>query len=83
LEGVDRSIRRRPGGSVVVAVRRNGRPVAAVQSDVIEGVIAANDLHGAAADRFRRLAWLALEERGSAPALRATMELEPAPARVA
>jgi len=57
LDGVDRSIRRRPNGTVVVAVRRAGRPLAAIQSDVIDGVVAANALHGAAADKFRHAAW--------------------------
>lgn len=57
LDGVDRSIRRRPNGNVVVAVRRAGRPLAAIQSDVIDGVVAANGLTGGAADRFRHAAW--------------------------
>lgn len=57
LADVDRSIRRRPNGTVVVAVRRSGRPLAAVQADVIEGVVAANRLSGASADRFRHEAW--------------------------
>lgn len=57
LDGVDRSIRRRPNGTVVVAVRRAGRPLAAIQSDVIDGVVAANALTGSAADKFRHAAW--------------------------
>ena len=61
LAGVDRSIRRRPNGTVVVAVRRAGRPLAAIQSDVIDGVVAANELRAAQADRFRRAAWAQLE----------------------
>jgi hypothetical protein len=61
LDGVDRSIRRRPNGTVVVAVRRAGRPLAAIRSDVIDGVVAANELNGAAADRFRHAAWAQLE----------------------
>lgn len=83
LEGVDRSIRRRPNGTVVVAVRRHGRPLAAVQADVIEGVIAANRLTGESADQFRHAAWerLAGGSEGSG-AVRATME-RPPPARVA
>jgi hypothetical protein len=74
LAGVDRTIRRRASGSVVVAVRRDGRPLAAIQADVIEGVVAANDLSGHRADRFRHAAWAALadgperERRGPAPA---------------
>lgn len=61
LADVDRSIRRRPNGQVVVAVRRTGRPLAAVRADIIEGVVAANDLTGATADRFRHAAWAGLE----------------------
>jgi hypothetical protein len=82
LEGFDRTIRRRAAGTVVVAVRRDGRPVAAVQADVIEGVIAANGLTGESADRFRHAAWAALDGAGTGGARRATMEPEP-PARVA
>ena len=61
LDGVDRSIRRRPNGTVVVAVRRAGRPLAAIQSDVIDGVVTANELRGEQADGFRRAAWAQLE----------------------
>jgi hypothetical protein len=74
LAGVDRSIRRRPNGTVVVAVRRGGRPLAAIQSDVIDGVVAASELGATQADRFRRAAWAQLEgttgrttTRGGAP----------------
>jgi hypothetical protein len=81
LDGIDRSIRRRRG-TVVVAVRREGRPLAAVQADVIEGVVAANDLSGADADRFRHEAWAVLRGSEAPPPRRATMEPEP-PARVA
>lgn len=83
LEGIDRSIRRRPNGTVVVAVRRDGRPLAAVQADVIEGVVAANGLTGESADQFRHAAWERLAGGGgSSCAPRATME-RPPPARVA
>lgn len=61
IEGVDRTIRR-GRNSAVVAVRRQGRPLAAVQADVIEGVVAANGLEGVRADRFRRAAWNRLEQ---------------------
>lgn len=61
LDGVDRTIRRRADGQVVVAVRRTGRPLAAVRADVIDGVVAANSLRGGEADRFRNAAWAALE----------------------
>ena len=42
--GVDRTIRRLPAATPVVSVRLAGRPAAAVQSDVIEGVVV--DLRG-------------------------------------
>lgn len=45
----------------MVAIRREDRPFAAIQGDVIEGVVAANQLRGEPADHFRRLAWTALE----------------------
>jgi hypothetical protein len=82
LEGVDRSIRRGPNGTVVVAVRRGDRPLGAVQADIIEGVVAANHLDGESADRFRRAAWAALEGAGAPRPPRATMDRVP-PARVA
>jgi hypothetical protein len=83
LEGVDRSIRRRPNGTVVVAVRRVDRPLAAVQADVIEGVLAANGVVGEPADRFRHAAWERLVGgSGATGARRGTMEPTP-PARVA
>jgi hypothetical protein len=79
---VDRSIRRRPNGTVVVAVRRTGRPLAAVRADVIEGVVAANQLVGEPADRFRHAAWACLEDDGSTRQ-RTTAPPVGAPARVA
>lgn len=83
LDGVDRSIRRRPNGTVVVAVRRTGRPLAAVQADVIDGVLAANRIVGEPADRFRHAAWDRLAGSGApSSSRRGTMERS-APARVA
>jgi len=69
LDGVDRTIRRRANGTVVVAVRRVGRPLAAVQADVVEGVVAANELAGEPADQFRHAAWarLAIPPSAAAP----------------
>lgn len=64
IAGVDRSIQRRRNGSVMVAIRRGDRPFAAIQGDVIEGVVAANHLSGEPADRFRRAAWSAIEGSG-------------------
>ncbi len=42
--GVQRTIRRRPDGQAVVAVRLRGRPFAAVAADMVEGVVVANRL---------------------------------------
>ncbi|MGH9273046.1 MAG: hypothetical protein ACRDZU_00235 [Acidimicrobiales bacterium] len=63
LVGVQRSIKRWPAGRSTVAVVVRGRPWAAVQSDLIEGVIAANGLESPAADRARAALWSALEPR--------------------
>ena len=60
LVGVQRSIKRSPGGATVAVVVR-GRPWAAVQADLVEGVVAANALRGSEADRARAALWLALE----------------------
>lgn len=61
LVGADRTIRWRGDRPPVVAIAREGRPLAAVQSDVIEAVVVANSLDTRRADRFRRAAWSALE----------------------
>jgi energy-coupling factor transporter ATP-binding protein EcfA2 len=63
LDQVDRTLRRRPDGGVVVAVRLADRPFVAIQADVIDGVVAANRLDGLPAARFRRAAWAALDGR--------------------
>ena len=60
LVGVQRSIRRWPGGATVAVVVR-GRPWPAVQADLVEGIVAANDLVSPASDRARAELWLALE----------------------
>src|SRR3546814_6804217 len=63
LGGVHRSIKRWDGGATIAVVVKD-RPWAAVQADLVEGVIAANRLVGAAADRAREGLWLArYEER--------------------
>jgi hypothetical protein len=69
LAGVQRSIKRWAGGATVAVVVRD-RPWPAVQADLIDGVVAANELVGPAADRARAALWAALEERG-APAVAA------------
>lgn len=52
IAGACRSIRWYPGGAVV-AVQLRGRGFERVQTDMVEGVIAANRLEGEAADRLR------------------------------
>ena len=69
LRGVQRSIKRWPGGATVAVVVRD-RPWPAVQADLIEGVVAANRLDGPAADRARAALWAALEP-DSVPAVAA------------
>lgn len=59
LVGVQRSIKRGPGAPTVAVVLR-GRPWAAVQADMIEGVVVANALASPAADRAREALWEAL-----------------------
>lgn len=59
LRGVQRSIKRFPGGATVAVVVRD-RPWAAVLADLIEGVVAANGLGGPAADAVRSSLWEAL-----------------------
>lgn len=54
IEGVTRSIRRYPGGTVV-SVRLRNRPLEAVTADMVEGVIVTNHLGGDAALRARTL----------------------------
>jgi len=39
---VDRAIRRRDNGDVVVSIRIQGRTVAAIEGDIIDGIVAAN-----------------------------------------
>ena len=56
LVGVDRSIRRRRDGAIV-SVRLRGRPWAAVLADMIEGVVAANELVAPQSDRLRADLW--------------------------
>jgi len=56
---VSRTIRRRANG-VTVAVALRGRPWPAVLSDMIEGILAANDSTGVQADQIRSALWLAV-----------------------
>lgn len=48
-----RTVRRRPDGSAIVAVRVRGRPLAAVLADMVDGVAAVNGLAGADGERIR------------------------------
>ncbi len=59
IVGSSRTIRRREGGSVV-SVRLRGRPVVAVLSDMIEGVVVTNRLTPPQADLTRAELWEAL-----------------------
>jgi hypothetical protein len=40
--GVDRTLRRQPGGGVAIAIRLWGRSFADIRADMIDGVLAAN-----------------------------------------
>ncbi len=44
--GRQRTIRRAPGGAVVIAVRLRDRPFVAVAADMVEGVLVANHVEG-------------------------------------
>lgn len=67
LRGAARSLRRWDTGSVQVAVQVKGRPWLVVLSDMIEGVVAANQLRASAADSLREALWAAAVEAGVAP----------------
>jgi hypothetical protein len=69
LTGADRTLRRR-GASSMVAVRVRGRPWVAVLGDLVEGVVVANRLQGAEADRARTALWAAVEHEVELPKLR-------------
>jgi hypothetical protein len=56
LAGVVRTIRRYPQGAVV-AVATERRPFDRVAADMVEGVIAANDLTGEVAHQLRLALW--------------------------
>lgn len=53
IPGADRTIRRAPEGSAVIAVRVKGRPFDLVVADMVEGVLVANRLDAAAAQQAR------------------------------
>ncbi len=68
LEGADRSLRRRADGSAVVAVRVRGRPIEAVVADMVDGLLAANELATVDAARHRAPMVTAVLDRGARPA---------------
>ena len=53
LSGCDRSLRRRPDGGALVAVRVRDRDLGAVVSDMVDGIVAVNHLRGDDAERCR------------------------------
>ncbi len=55
--GCNRTIRRYPDGTALVAVRVKGRLWDDVVDDLIAGVLAVNDLHGALAAEVRYGLW--------------------------
>jgi hypothetical protein len=60
VEGADRTIRRFPGGAVV-SVRLRGRPFDAALADMVDGVLAANQVPESDVPRMR-VALLATED---------------------
>lgn len=69
--GLRRALRRRSDGSVAVSVALRSRPWSAVVADMIDGVIACNDLDQTAAGEWRDRLWAAVEASGSASPLEA------------
>lgn len=57
VPGAVRTVRRRGSGATTVAVAWRGRPWAAVQADLVEGVVVANGLDPAAAEAARSALW--------------------------
>lgn len=68
VASADRTLRRRPEGGAVVAIRLRGRPWPAVLADMVEGTVVANDLAGPEADRCRSWLWGALDAAMLLPA---------------
>jgi hypothetical protein len=62
LDGATRTMRRRRDGHASIAVVLRDRPWSAVLADMIDGVIAANDLAGLAADQARVTLWHAVTQ---------------------
>jgi hypothetical protein len=68
LEGVARSVRRRADGNATIAVVVRNRPWPAVLADMVEGIVIANHLSGAQADRARARLWSVVGEGQTAAA---------------
>ena len=68
VAGAQRTVRRRGDGSFVVAVALRNRSWPAVLADMVEGVVVANQLEGAAALRCRHQLGCALAQDSSHPA---------------
>jgi hypothetical protein len=68
LAGAHRTMRRRPDGGLVVAVRIFDRPWLAVVGDLVEGVVVANGLVGPEAQRCRDHLWAAVSPTTEAAA---------------
>ena len=68
VTGAVRTVRRRGDGSSTVAVAVKDRPWPAVLADLVEGVVVANHLRGAAADRARAALWAAVGDASEAAA---------------
>lgn len=61
--GIDRTIQRTPN-RITVAVQLRNRPWTAIMSDMIEGVIVANNLDPGKANAMRATLWETLEPSG-------------------
>lgn len=62
LSGADRTLRRRPDGGATVSVRLRGRPWVAVLADMIDGLVATNQLPAGSAADVRSALWAAAEQ---------------------
>jgi hypothetical protein len=60
LRGAARTLRRWPDGGATVSVEVAGRPREAVVADMVEGVVAANEIRGPDATRLRTALWEAV-----------------------
>jgi hypothetical protein len=66
--GLRRTIGRPADGGVVVAVATAGRTPYEIVCDLVEGVVVANGLRGAAAEATRQLLLRSLDDTGPQPA---------------